>query len=70
MKLTYWHSACPDDSASYSVRERTRKAAAATIATKYDAPSWPAPRKVSVEYDSAFELLNVCSNESHHYWEA
>ena len=61
MKLTYWYSRCPDDSNAYSVRERTKKAALAALATPtYDRGSWLVPVKVTVEYQDAFDLMQAC----------
>ena len=69
--LTYWYIQCPNDSDVYSIREQTRNAALAALAetswTKFhDCPV----RKVTVEYHTAFDLMDLCSCEGHHYWEA
>ncbi len=70
MKLTYWYSQCPGDSDAYSVREPTRKAALAILQNEDHDDRWPAPRKVTIEYDNAFDLMVECSREGHHWWEA
>ena len=69
MRLTYWYSQCPDDSDVYSIREKTKREALAQIAIRGDT-DWPKPVKVSLQYIDSFDLLEACSNEGHHFWEA
>ncbi len=70
MKLTYWYSRCPDDGDVYSIRTQTKRAAIDRINdSEYSHKHWPAPRKVTVEYSNAIDLLQICSDENHHYWE-
>lgn len=70
MRLTYWVAECLDDSSAYNVREKTRKACAARVAEHHDQGSYGAPKKVTVEYDNAFDLMDQCLGEGHGYWEA
>ena len=70
MKLTYWYSQCPHDSDVFSIREKTKKAAQAMINAHYGGQGYPEPIKVTVEYRDAFDLMEQCSQEDHHYWEA
>jgi hypothetical protein len=74
MKLTYWVAKCENDSDAYSIRERTKKAAVAKrvemVEQTYGRESDYGPvKKVEVEYRDAFDLMELCSDESHHHWE-
>jgi hypothetical protein len=62
MKLTYWVAERLDDSPAYSIRERTRKAAKNAMVGQPHA-SFGTLHKVTVEYDSAFDLLKQCLQE-------
>tara|TARA_R110000824_G_scaffold69297_6_gene178646 strand:+ start:59 stop:268 length:210 start_codon:yes stop_codon:yes gene_type:complete len=68
MRLTYWHSRCPDDSSVYSIRTKTKREALAQIEAR-GGSSWEAPVKVTLDYLDAFDLMAECSHEDHHYWE-
>lgn len=70
MKLTYWYSQCPDDSDVYSVRARTKREAIEATKDRYRPEDWATPVKVTIEYRDAHDLMEACSNEGHHYWEA
>lgn len=70
MKLTYWYSRCPHDSDVYSIRTKTKKEALEKISQAYRSEEWPAPRRVNIEYQNAFDLMGLCSEEDHHFWEA
>jgi hypothetical protein len=66
MKLTYWIADCLHDAPCYSVRERTRKEVVAEvklIAGEANANAYGKPRKVVVEYTSAFGLMKSCLGE-------
>ena len=70
MRLTYWYSQCPHDSDVYSVRARTKREAIESLKQAYRPEDFPAPRKVTVEYRDAHDLMEACSLEGHHWWEA
>ena len=77
MKLTYWFSARLDDSDVYSIRVKTRKECLDTRndiceqpkakASEHVRSSWGAEFgpvvKVTVEYDSGFDLMQRCMSE-------
>ena len=69
MRLTYWYSRCPHDSDAYSVRTRTKRKATELVQQAYQSEDWEAPRKVTIEYQDAHDLMEMCSLEGHHHWE-
>jgi hypothetical protein len=62
MKLTYWVATCLDDHRCYSVRGKTKKSVVEQLGS-FDAESFGKPHKVTVEYESAFDLLVQCMQE-------
>jgi hypothetical protein len=71
MKLTYWIAECLTDSHAYSIRARTKREVVAVLASgKYRASDYGSPKKVSVEYENAFDLMDQCMSEARGYWEA
>ena len=70
-KLTYWVAMPKDDSPVYAVRARTRREVQNRLTDSgYDPKEYKAPKKVAVEYDNAFHLLEQClGGESHGWWE-
>ena len=73
MKLTYWIAECQNDSPVYSVRTRTRRECYAKLRQRWG-DEWPTnyapPKKVTVEYDNAFNLMEQClSGEGTGWWE-
>lgn len=63
MKLTYWYAQRLDDSDVYSVREKTKKAALASVKEQSDFGHFGPVVKVEVEYDSGFDLLTYATGE-------
>jgi len=70
MKLTYWYAECLNDSDCYSIREKTKRAAIGEKASLYNPEDYGPVIKVTVEYDSAFDLMKECSDEFRMHWEA
>ncbi len=70
MKLTYWYAECLNDSEYYSIREKTKSAAIAEKASRHNPEDYGPVIKVTVEYDSAFNLMKECSDEFSMHWEA
>jgi|TARA_R110000744_G_scaffold293053_2_gene403463 hypothetical protein len=71
MKLTYWYSRCPNDSNCYSIREKTKREALAKVQWAANGGErWAHPIKVTIEYDSAFDLMVQCMTEDSGYWES
>lgn len=71
--MSYWYAQTLSDADVYSVRERTKKEAIAVLESLgFDdwKEEYAPPKKVTVEYSDGFDLLQKCSDESHHYWEA
>jgi hypothetical protein len=68
MKLTYWVAVCLDDHKCYNVRARTKREAQALLDER-SAESYGPLHKVTVEYASAFELVNESLSEDGGYWE-
>jgi len=68
MKLTYWYAECNNDSDVYSIRTRTKREAKETIAERGHS-EFGLIRKVTIEYKDAFDLMQACSMEDHHWWE-
>jgi len=71
MKLTYWVATCLNDHPCYSIRKKTKKEVVAEIAAHYNPADYSEPKKVTVEYDDAFDLMSQCiDGESYGgYWE-
>ena len=70
MKLTYWYTECLNDSDCYSIREKTKKAAVAAVASHWNPDSYRPVLKVTIEYRDAFDLMKECSDECRMHWEA
>lgn len=66
MKLTYWVAVCLDDADAYSIRTRTKRECVARVAGQR---GFAAPKRVTVEYDNAFDLLTQTTAESRLWWE-
>ena len=56
MKLTYWVCICLDDSKSYNIRAKTRREAKVQR-TENGEDGFSSPKKVTVNYDNAFDLI-------------
>jgi hypothetical protein len=71
MKLTYWVATSNNDHSCYNIRAKTKKEVLAQIADHYVASDFSEPKKVTVEYDDAFDLVMQCiDGESYGgYWE-
>ncbi len=70
MKLTYWVSANTSElHGQYDIRRKTKKAVVAHVKRYCNVENYTAPRKVTVEYGNALDLLNQCSEEGSHGWE-
>ena len=68
MTLTYWICMHRTDSNCYSIRAKTKREAA-RLRDEDGAEKYDPPKKVTVEYSGAFDLMFQCSEESRHYWE-
>ncbi len=55
--IKYWLIPILDDSPAYSIREKTRKAALAELATRGDTSRYGKPKKVVVKYSDIHSLL-------------
>jgi len=62
MKLTYWVANRLTDRCCYSIRKLTKKAVVEELKS-HDKEDYGEPHKITVEYDSAFDLLNQCLQE-------
>ena len=62
MKLVYWIADNLTDHASYSIRAQTRKEAS-TKRTELGAEGYAPPRKVTITYTSAFDLMQQLLSE-------
>ncbi len=70
MRLTYWVAKCLNDSPVYSIRRKTKKAVVEALDSgNWDASNYEKPKKVTVEYRDAFDLLGQCLGEGGGYWE-
>jgi hypothetical protein len=71
MKLTYWVATSLNDHWCYSIRKKTKKELVAELAEHYTKTDFSEPKKVTVEYDDAFDLMLQCiDGESFGgYWE-
>lgn len=66
MKLTYWVAPRLGDHRCYSLRGKTKKSVVEQLGEYTTAgvdEGFGKPRKVTVEYDSAFDLLVQCLQE-------
>lgn len=68
VKLTYWVAEHLKDSSVYSIRCKTRKEVIKKL-EDYDASYYDKPKKVTVEYQDSFDLLEQCLSECSRYWE-
>jgi hypothetical protein len=72
-KLTYWIAKRTNDSNCYSLRAKTKKECQEqidkAIADGLDKDDFDAPKKVSIEYRDAFDLMLECSTEGRGWWE-
>lgn len=63
-KLTYWIADCLKDARCYSMRAKTRKEVKAMLESgTWDKADYGKPRKVTVEYRDAFDLMSQCTSE-------
>ena len=79
MRISYWYARCKNDSDVYSHREKTKKACLSRCQKSWPGelnngkPAWTLeyckPVRVTVEYDSGFDLLINCTCEGRLYWE-
>ena len=69
--LTYWVANCLNDHSCFNIRKKTKKEVVAEIAAHYNPAHYEKPKKVSVEYENAFDLMAQCiDGESYGgYWE-
>ena len=67
MKLTYWVAPRLDDSESYSIRAKTRKECKRLLALAEYYGEFGPIRKVVVEYQSGFALVEQCLSEGRIY---
>lgn len=64
MQITYWYSQNSTGNDAHSVRQPTKKAAVAELASREPAPGEYGPLvKVVVEYQSGFDLLSYALSE-------
>ena len=70
-KLTYWVALCTRDSDRFSIRAKTKKEVVAILnSDNYRGDKgFDPPKKVTVEYEDAFDLVAQCLTESSNYWE-
>jgi len=61
-KVTYWLSACLDDSTVYNLRAKTRKALNVLLDER-GREGYGKPRKVTLEYADTLDLLNQVLGE-------
>ena len=67
--LTYWLAISATGHSVYNIRAKTKKEVLRLIG-EHDSPEdFSAPKKVSVDYESPFELMNKCMDENNGYWE-
>ena len=73
-KLTYWVAPHLTDSDCYSIRAKTRRECKARReAAGGDQRDidlcYGKPKKVTVEFEDAFDLLEMCLSEGRNWWE-
>jgi len=64
-RLVYWVCKCLTDSRTYNIRAKTKKQASAERFSKSQsgANEYAPPKKVVIEYEDAFELLQIALQE-------
>jgi len=67
-KLTYWVARCKDDSEHYNIRTKTQKECFQLL-KEANPGSYDPPKKVTLEYKDAFDLMHQCTSEGWGYWE-
>jgi hypothetical protein len=67
--LTYWVANCRNDHRCYNIRRKNKKEVLAEIAAHYKPSDYGEPKKVSIEYESAFDLAEMCLGEGSGFWE-
>ena len=72
MKLTYWKADCWSDSHAYSIRAKTKKECIALRAEARETPEqvdddFGPVEKVTVTYDSGFDLLEQVAGDPSAY---
>jgi hypothetical protein len=72
MRLTYWIAVCLDDSEVYNIRAKTKKDVLRILkdSGNPDGVGFGKPRKVTVEYEDNFDLMEQCMSEGRGYWES
>ena len=71
MRLTYWIAVCLDDSEVYNIRKKTKREVVETLNQHYKGGvGYGKPRKVTVEYEDNFDLMEQCMTEGRGYWES
>lgn len=71
MRLTYWIAVCLDDSEVYNIRKKTKREVVETLNQHYKGGvGYGKPRKVTVEYEDNFDLMEQCMSEGRGYWES
>ena len=63
MKLRYWIADCLTDHECYSIRDKTKKECLVQLARQDPCNRYGEPRKVIIEYDSAFDLMLQATGE-------
>lgn len=66
-KLHYWVAICLNDSSAYNIRGRTRKEVKES--QFYSADQYTSPKRVTVQFNDAFDLLVECLQEDGGHWE-
>ena len=77
MKLKYWVAKCNHDADCFAIRTKTKREC---IELRTDSIKqhngdiektdlFDQPKRVLVEYKNAFDLMDMCSTENHHFWE-
>lgn len=69
MKLTYWVSEIQADSSVYNIRAETKKECTRLLAEAGTHNTYGPVKKVTIEYSSAFKLMEECLSEGNGYWE-
>jgi hypothetical protein len=71
MRLTYWIAVCLNDSEVYNIRKKTKREVVETLNQHYQGGvGYGKPRKVTVEYEDNFDLMEQCMAEGRGYWES
>lgn len=74
MKLTYWVAECLNDANCYSIRTKTKRVCLRLVTesrkgSRGCSPEYAPPRRVTIEYADAFDLMRECSMEGAFWWE-